>query len=71
VSADAVATIFNPPARGLSPELQKDRRPGSIALAPYLAREVVTAHGGTIDVRSAAEEGTVFTVRLPRRAATR
>jgi signal transduction histidine kinase len=46
------------------------KRPGSIGLGLYIAREIVTAHGGSIDVRSSAEEGTVFTVRLPRRAAT-
>ena len=28
--------------------------------------QIVAAHGGTIDVRSNAEDGTIFTVRLPR-----
>jgi signal transduction histidine kinase len=27
---------------------------------------IVQAHGGTVDVRSSASEGTTFTVRLPR-----
>jgi signal transduction histidine kinase len=36
----------------------------------YIAREVVTAHGGAIEVRSSADAGTVFTVQLPRRLAT-
>ena len=66
IPADAVATIFDPLVRGTSPELQKQRRPGSIGLGLYIAREIVTAHGGTIDVKS-SEAGTVFTVRLPRR----
>ena len=30
-----------------------------------LVRELVTIHGGTVDVSSVAREGTVFTVRLP------
>ncbi len=37
-----------------------------LGLGLYIAREVVTAHGGNIDVTSTAKEGTTFTVRLPR-----
>jgi signal transduction histidine kinase len=68
IPADAVPTIFDPLVRGGSPELQKQRRPGSIGLGLYIAREIAAAHGGTIDVKS-SEAGTVFTVRLPRRRA--
>ena len=39
---------------------------GSLGLGLYIAERVVTAHGGRIDVRSSAEAGTLFTVRLPR-----
>ena len=67
IPADALATIFDPLVRGSSPELQRQRRPGSIGLGLYIARAVVTAHGGSIDVISSASAGTVFTVRLPRR----
>ena len=63
---DALGTIFDPLVRGTSPELQKQRRPGSIGLGLYIAREVATAHGGSIGVTSSADAGTVFTVRLPR-----
>jgi signal transduction histidine kinase len=64
-----MATIFDPLVRGDSaPESRKHRRPGSIGLGLYIAREVAVAHGGTIDVASSAEAGTVFTVTLPRRA---
>jgi len=34
-------------------------------LGLYVAREIVTRHGGTIEVRSRQHEGTTFTVRLP------
>ena len=67
----ALPTIFDPLVRGISPELQKQRRPGSIGLGLYIARAVVTAHGGAIDVKSSEEAGTVFTVRLPRHPASR
>jgi signal transduction histidine kinase len=70
IPPDALPTIFDPLVRGSSPELQRQRRPGSIGLGLYIAREVVTAHGGTIDVTSSAGAGTVFTVHLPRRRAS-
>ena len=71
IPPDALPTIFDPLVRGQSPDAEKRRRPGSIGLGLYIAREVVTAHGGTIDVSSSAEAGTVFTVRLPRRRPNR
>jgi len=64
-------TIFDPLVRAPSPASQKPRRPGSLGLGLHVAREVVAAHGGTIDVKSSAAAGTVFTVRLPRRRAPR
>ena len=54
--------------RDNSADAQVRRRPGSIGLGLYIAHEIVTAHRGTIDVKSSAESGTVFTVRLPRGA---
>ncbi|MEJ7600373.1 MAG: PAS domain-containing sensor histidine kinase [Kofleriaceae bacterium] len=41
---------------------------GSMGLGLFIAREVVVAHGGTIEVESKAGLGTRFTVRLPRYA---
>jgi signal transduction histidine kinase len=61
-----VARIFQPLVRGQSPDAQRQRRPGSLGLGLYIAREIVTTHGGTIDVTSSAESGTLFTIRLPR-----
>jgi PAS domain S-box-containing protein len=42
---------------------------GSTGLGLYIVKEILDAHGGTVDVRSNEAEGTTFTVRLPRRAA--
>jgi signal transduction histidine kinase len=64
-------TIFDPQVRGPSPDSQKPRRPGSLGLGLHIAREVVVAHAGSIDVESSAAAGTVFAVRLPRRRAVR
>jgi signal transduction histidine kinase len=71
IPREALPTIFDPLVRGSVPDVQKQRRPGSIGLGLYIAREIVTAHGGVIDVKSSAEAGTLFTIRLPRERATR
>ncbi len=39
---------------------------GSLGLGLFIVREVVRAHGGEVSVRSTADAGTTFTVRLPR-----
>jgi PAS domain S-box-containing protein len=39
-----------------------------LGLGIYIAREIVRAHGGTIEVASSEAEGTTFSVRLPRHA---
>ncbi len=38
----------------------------SLGLGLYVAREIATLHGGTVEVDSTAEAGTTFSVRLPR-----
>ena len=44
--------------------------PGTnLGLGLFIAREIVVAHGGTIDIASDAENGTTVNVQLPRRAA--
>ena len=37
----------------------------SLGLGLYIAREIVLAHGGTMEVRSSDDEGTTFAVFLP------
>jgi signal transduction histidine kinase len=66
IAQDLLPRIFDPLVQGLSSELKGGRRPGSMGLGLYIAREVVSAHGGTIGVQSTSDTGTVFTVWLPR-----
>jgi signal transduction histidine kinase len=66
-----LSRIFDPLIRGSSAVHPRKNRPGSIGLGLYIAREVAKSHDGGIDVTSTAQEGTTFTIRLPRQAAPR
>jgi len=66
IAPDLLPTIFDPMVRNTSEEAQLRRRHGSVGLGLYIAHEIVNAHGGTIDVTSSVESGTLFTVRFPR-----
>jgi signal transduction histidine kinase len=44
---------------------EADTSSGGLGLGLYICKEIVAAHKGTIDVRSSANEGTAFIVRLP------
>ena len=69
ISPEVLPTIFDPLVRDTSRDETRERRAGSIGLGLYIAHEIVTSHGGTVDVSSSAESGTVFAVRMPRRQA--
>jgi signal transduction histidine kinase len=66
ISPGELPKIFDPLVRGSSAIHPKVNRPGSIGLGLYIAREIVSSHGGTITVTSSEANGTLFTVRLPR-----
>jgi PAS domain S-box-containing protein len=67
IPAADLARLFLPFERGDSLAPSGER---SVGLGLYISKEIVAAHQGTISVRSTADEGTVFTVRLPRRPPT-
>ncbi|MGZ6141723.1 MAG: sensor histidine kinase [Myxococcales bacterium] len=67
ISQSALKNIFEPMVR--QPIHSGDKDATSLGLGLYIAREVVTAHGGTIVVTSTEQEGTTFTVQIPRRPA--
>ncbi|MFE7121703.1 sensor histidine kinase, partial [Streptomyces sp. NPDC057654] len=46
-------------------EKSRSRRTGGSGLGLAIVRKLAEAHGGTVDVRSAVGQGTVFTLRLP------
>jgi signal transduction histidine kinase len=57
--------LFEPMAAG---ERRRDRSQG-LGLGLFISREIVKAHGGSIEVQSSEADGTAFTVVLPRSAA--
>lgn len=57
--------LFSPFKRFRSGEATA-RDSGNLGLGLYIAERIVSAHGGSMDVRSSAEAGTLFSVRLPR-----
>jgi signal transduction histidine kinase len=65
IPRSALPGIFSPFKRIHGGE-QASTSSGSLGLGLYIAERIVTAHEGRIDVRSSAEAGTLFTVRLPR-----
>jgi signal transduction histidine kinase len=58
-----LARIVEPGIRGDSDSARADEHLG---LGLYIVDRIVAAHGGRLDVRSRAGEGTSFTMRLPR-----
>jgi signal transduction histidine kinase len=61
IPAEVLPLVFDPLARGYAKSGS-----GSIGLGLFIARTIVSAHGGNIQVRSSTEAGTTFTVVLPR-----
>ena len=64
IPADQVGQIFEA-MKHTGKGSSRDRR--HLGLGLYIVDKIVDAHGGSIDVKSSKQEGTTFTVRLPRR----
>ncbi|MFE8601732.1 PAS domain S-box protein [Archangium violaceum] len=62
ITAELLPMLFEPYRRGA--EAGPSR--GSLGLGLYITRQIVLGHGGSVDVHSTPEDGTTFTVRLPR-----
>ncbi len=66
IPAEVLPHIFEPGRRG--PPGRGRKESNGLGLGLYIVKQIVLAHAGTISLRSSAEEGTTFTVSLPRRA---
>jgi signal transduction histidine kinase len=65
IPASLMPSLFEPFRRGAQSSQTVKM---SLGLGLYIVQEIVRSHGGTADVRSSQELGTVFRVRLPRGA---
>ncbi|OJT27569.1 hypothetical protein BO221_06285 [Archangium sp. Cb G35] len=63
IPAEVLPTLFEPFRRGRS---AGGGAMGSVGLGLFISRQLVEAHGGSIEVRSSRGDGTTFTVRFPR-----
>jgi hypothetical protein len=63
IPPDVLGKIFEPFRRG--PTHEPGGRRG-LGLGLYIVRQIVLSHGGSVTAKSGADDGTVFTVRLPR-----
>ncbi|MCE9671047.1 PAS domain-containing sensor histidine kinase [Myxococcus stipitatus] len=68
IPAPQLATLFDPFRQAGSAHGKGGRRRGGLGLGLFIVREIVHAHGGSVDVRSSELDGTTFTVTLPRDA---
>jgi PAS domain S-box-containing protein len=59
--------LFDPFRRGVPDG--RARRSKGLGLGLYIVQQIVQGHGGTIEVRSTAGEGTTFTITIPRTTA--
>jgi PAS domain S-box-containing protein len=62
--APAILPVIFEPFR--SEKDRKEDQSSGLGLGLYISQKIVFAHSGSIEVRSTHEEGTCFTVRLPR-----
>jgi signal transduction histidine kinase len=65
IPPESMQVIFNPLVQiETSPTRWHDRPSTSLGLGLYIANEIVTRHGGRLQVTSSAADGTAFMVRL-------
>ena len=64
IPPEQVERIFKP----MQSDAPGGRERRHLGLGLYIVEKIVSAHGGTIEVQSTAEQGTIFTLRVPRAA---
>ncbi|MBC7548676.1 MAG: HAMP domain-containing histidine kinase [Polaromonas sp.] len=70
IDKNALRSIFKPLVQLPADQGTPSRPSSSMGLGLFIVEEIAIAHGGSVGVTSDAVDGTTFTVRLPRHAAT-
>lgn len=70
IPEDRMRYLFNPEARLARAGPVEGGKPHGLGLGLFIANEIVSSHGGTIEVVSSAERGTTFRVVFPLEAGT-
>ncbi len=65
IPPNLIPSLFDCLFQGGATERADDDHSTSLGLGLYIAREIVLAHQGTIEVHSSDDKGTTFIVRLP------
>lgn len=63
---ERLGNLFEPRVSMLAPQAREPSASPGFGLGLLIAHEVVVAHGGQIDVASSFDDGTTFTVQLPK-----
>lgn len=66
IASEILPSLFDPLVRGPSEDLHVSRST-SLGLGLFIIKEVVDAHLGSIEVQSSEEQGTTFSLCLPKR----
>ncbi|TMQ18514.1 MAG: PAS domain S-box protein [Deltaproteobacteria bacterium] len=64
IPPDVASTLFEP----FRNRYERREHSRGLGLGLYISKEIVTAHRGTIEVRSTPEDGTSFEIELPKNA---
>jgi signal transduction histidine kinase len=67
IPAAKLGSVFDPLVRLAATENLDDVRETSLGIGMFIAREIVSAHNGSIAVESNEREGTTFRITVPRR----
>jgi signal transduction histidine kinase len=68
IPAEMIPKLFDCLFQGVSGQRATDDNTTSLGLGLYIAKEIITAHGGTIEVQSSDDGGTTFVARFPTQA---
>ena len=67
IPPEKIETLFDSLVRAVTDEGDHPEASTNLGLGLYITKEIITAHGGKINVTSTEEEGTVFIVHFPRK----